>query len=280
MKRCVSFSCLYIQQLQFLLDSRPPNCERMKAMTNITPVVSYGLCCGCGTCAGVCPSDAITMTITQKGIYVPKVKEEKCVDCHLCIDSCPGHSVDFGILRQEIFGTPPENKNVGNFLKCYVGHSNNREIRYASSAGGLATELLIFALESGKIDGALVTRMQKGNPTEPETFVARTKEEIISASKSKYCPVAANSSLKMIMREKGRFASVGLPCHIHGLRKAERVSKALSGKIVLHIGLLCSHMTSFQGVEFLLGKLGIRLKDVTEISFRGKGWPGSMMIQV
>ena len=125
------------------------------------------------------------------------------------------------------------------------------------------------------------TLIKKGFPQNKlQILGAGIEFEKISASKSKYCPVAANSSLKMIMREKGRFASVGLPCHIHGLRKAERVSRALSGKIVLHIGLLCSHITSFQGVEFLLGKLGIRLKDVTEISFRGKGWPGSMMIQV
>jgi coenzyme F420 hydrogenase subunit beta len=120
--------------------------------------------------------------------------------------------------------------------------------------------------------------MNKLNPTVPETFIARTKEDVIAASKSKYCPVAANVGLKEILREQGRFAVVGLPCHIHGVRKAESVSKALSSKIVLHVGLLCSHMTSFIGMKFLLRKLGVRLTDVTRIDYRGSGWPGSMSI--
>jgi coenzyme F420 hydrogenase subunit beta len=46
-----------------------------------------------------------------------------------------------------------------------------------------------FALEEGIIDGALVTRMKKDRPLEPEPFIARTREEIIEASKSKYCGV-------------------------------------------------------------------------------------------
>lgn len=248
-------------------------------MANIKPIVKYGLCCGCGTCAGICPTNAITMTITKQGIYEPSIEEDKCINCNKCVESCPGHSVDFKNLRLQIFGTPPTNHYVGNFLKVYIGHSNDRKLGYDSSSGGLATQLLIFALEKGMIDGALVTRMQKENPTRPETFLARTKEEVISASKSKYCPVAANESLKTILKEKGRYASVGLPCHIHGLRKAEKISRSLNDKIVLHIGLLCSHMTSFQGMEFLLKKLGIKMNDVTNIAYRGKGWPGSMTIE-
>jgi len=53
---------------------------------------------------------------------------------------------------------------------------------------GVVTQLLIFLLEKGIIDGALVVRMREDQPLEPEPFIARTKEEIISTSKFKYCP--------------------------------------------------------------------------------------------
>lgn len=53
----------------------------------------------------------------------------------------------------------------------------------------MVSALLIFALEQGIIDGALVTKMSENNPLEPQPFIARTREEIISAAKSKYCPV-------------------------------------------------------------------------------------------
>ena len=49
--------------------------------------------------------------------------------------------------------------------------------------------------------------------------------EPVSATKSKYCPVPANVRIKKILRRNGKFAVVGLPCHIHGVRKAEMLNK-------------------------------------------------------
>jgi coenzyme F420 hydrogenase subunit beta len=245
----------------------------------IAQVAQGGLCCGCGTCAGVCPTEAIRMNVSQ-GLYVPEIEDEKCSRCRVCIESCPGHSVDFKALCSKIFGGQPENTLLGNYLGCYIGHSTDDEIRYNSSSGGIVTQLLIFALENNFIDGALVTRMRKDNPLEPEAFIARTREEVISASKSKYCPVAANIGLRQILKENGRFAVVGLPCHIHGVRKAERVFKLLDRRIVLHIGLLCSHMVNFAGTDLLLEKMRIKKEQVRKLNYRGKGWPGSMSVEV
>ena len=246
-------------------------------MPTISKVVVLGLCCGCGTCAGVCPTEAIGMQVSS-GIYQPKIDAERCNSCGLCIKSCPGHSVDFESLNSSVFGQQPTNSRVGNHLSCYVGHSLNEAIRYNSASGGLATQLLVFAFEKGLIDGALVTRMSRDNPLIPEVFVARTVEEVIAASKTKYCPVAVNTGLRQIFKEEGRYAVVGLPCHIHGVRKAEQVFKVLRKRIVLHIGLLCSHMVRFEGVDLLIDKLHIQKGSINELNFRGEGWPGSMSI--
>lgn len=245
----------------------------------VARVAENDLCCSCGTCAAVCPTEAIRMKVSR-GLFLPEINSQKCNSCQLCIESCPGHSVDFEALNSKIFGQQPQNSSLGNYLKCYVGHSTNDAIRYNSASGGIVTQLLISALENNVIDGALVTRMRHDNPLESEAFIARTKEEIISASKSKYCPVAANTSLRQILKEKGRYAVVGLPCHIHGIRKAEKIFKVLEERIVLHIGLLCSHMVNFTGTEFILEKKRIKKKHVKKLSYRGKGWPGAMSIQL
>ena len=128
------------------------------------------------------------------------------------------------------------NIHIGNYLKCYLGHSTDYDIRFNSSSGGLITQLLIFALEEGIITGALVTRMKKDKPLEPEPFIARTKKEILDAMGSKYCPVPANIALKEILKSKEgeKFAVVGLACHIHGIRKAEQIYASLKKKIILH----------------------------------------------
>jgi coenzyme F420 hydrogenase subunit beta len=184
----------------------------------------------------------------------------------------------------EIFGKEPENFLIGNYLNCYVGNSTDYDIRYNSASGGLITQLLIFALEEGIIDGALVTRMKKDKPLEPEPFIARTKDEIIEASESKYCPVPANVEVKEILNSKEgeKFAVVGLPCHIHGIRKAEQINKKLKQKIVLHLGLFCnSYGVNFLATEYVLQKLNILKEDVIKIDYRkGDFPPGTMSIRL
>jgi len=239
------------------------------------------LCTGCGTCSAICPKDAIQMTIDRyRGIYSPKINASKCNKCGICYKICPGVEVNFKELSMEIFGEYPENKLIGNYAKCYIGYSNDPTIRYNSTSGGVITQLLIFALEEKIIDGALVTRMKKDNPLEPEPFIARTAKEIIKASNSKYCPVPANIALSKVAlsKEGERFAVVGLPCHIHGIRKAERINEKLKNKIVLHIGIFCNHAPNFLATEYMLEKVKINTTDVEELRYREKGWPGKMNI--
>jgi coenzyme F420 hydrogenase subunit beta len=204
----------------------------------------------------------------------------RCTGCGLCLRACPGHSVDFKALSLEIFGKAATDIRLGNYQGCYLGHSSDYAVRYNAASGGVITALLLFALEKGLIDGALVTRMRKDRPLEPESFIARTREEIIDASKSKYCPVPANIALKEILasKEGAKFAVVGLPCHIQGIRKAESCNKNLKEKIVLHLGLFCSHTDTFFATEFLLSSLGLNSQDVATINYRGEGWPGSLSI--
>jgi coenzyme F420 hydrogenase subunit beta len=144
----------------------------------------------------------------------------------------------------------------------------------------MITQLLVFALEEGIIDGALVTKMDKEKPLEPYPFIARTREEILEASRSKYCPVPANVALREIMRKDGKYAVVGLPCHIHGLRKAEQLSRKLRERIIVHFGLFCSHNDSFLMTRYLLYRLRVEANDIARIDYRGKGWPGMLSIRL
>jgi coenzyme F420 hydrogenase subunit beta len=253
----------------------------MNENKTIAQVVKDDLCTGCGTCVSLCPEEAIEMVINEKkGIYVPELKEEKCSDCGTCYKVCPGHEVDFKQLNLEIFGKEPEDILIGNYQNCYVGHATDYDIRYNSASGGLVTALLIYMLEEGIIDGALVTRMRKDKPLEPEPFIARTKEEIIEASKSKYCPVPANVTLREILEVDGRYAVVGLPCHIHGLRKAQRVNKKLRERVVVCLGIFCAHTDSFLATKFILNVYGVNNEDLKRIEYRGRGWPGSMLVEL
>ncbi|MCL2172298.1 MAG: Coenzyme F420 hydrogenase/dehydrogenase, beta subunit C-terminal domain [Candidatus Bathyarchaeota archaeon] len=243
-------------------------------------VVETGLCLGCGTCAGICPSRSIEIVSNSKGELEASIIG-LCVNCGNCLKVCPGSNVNVVQLNNSFMDREGKyDPLIGTYSQCYIGYAQDSTIRAKGSSGGLVTSLLISALESGFIDGAIVTKMNELEPTKPKVFIAKTVEEIVSAQTSKYCPVATNIMLREVLQKEGRYAVVGLPCQIQGIRKAERVNSVLRKRIVLHIGLLCSHSVNFHGFEYLLGQMGVKISDISEFTHRGNGWPGVMTIRL
>ena len=61
------------------------------------------LCTGCGTCAGMCPQNAINIVIDEKkGIHLPRIDSEKCNKCGICYKVCPGDGVDIDSLNRKL----------------------------------------------------------------------------------------------------------------------------------------------------------------------------------
>jgi len=251
---------------------------KTKIIQHIKKVVNSGLCTGCGTCVGLCPEKALKMEVTREGRYIPKMASNNCRECYLCREVCPAINENFKELNQFIFNKKPDNRLMGNFIDCYKGYSANSTIRWSATSGGLITSLLLFLLKKQLIDGALLTRINKDNPLKAEPFIARTEHDILSAMGSKYVPVPLNQLLNQILSEEGKFAVVGLPCHIQGIRRAEFKIRALRNKIVYHFGLVCSRTMNFHGVDYLLDKMGISPNEIVELKYRGNGWPSGIKV--
>jgi coenzyme F420 hydrogenase subunit beta len=122
--------------------------------------------------------------------------------------------------------------------------------------------------------------MSPASPLEPVSLLARTEHEVLPAMGSKYCSVATNSRLADVMAGNDRVAVVGLPCHIHGVRKAQRSIPQLKEKVVLCISLFCGMVQTLQGTLVLLKSRGIHPEEVIEIRYRGSGWPGSLQVSL
>lgn len=242
---------------------------------NISPIVKHDLCTQCGTCIGMCPTDAITLKQDPKKGLLPVVDENKCTDCGICLKVCPGEELDLNQMNRDLFGKVPDDELYGNYLNVYTAYAKNEEIRYNGASGGVATAILDALLKSGHITGAVVVRMSHERPLEPDVFVARNTEELISAQQSKYLPVPMNVAIKDILADKnGKYAIVGLPCHFHGLRLAENIKKRLKERIVLRMGLFCGFNPTLSSTKYLLRRAGVKDFDqIQNIKYRDGDWP-------
>jgi len=250
-----------------------------KGERTIQEIVRQNLCIGCGTCAVLCPKNALKIVeCPETGTYQPQLDDSKCNRCGICLKTCPGIEADFNKLNLITFDQRLKYPFVGNFLKCYSGHATDQSVRFKSTSGGLIPALAMFALEIGLADGVLTTRANPEKPLRPHSFVARTKEEVMSAVGSKYCPVPANSALDDILENQGRYIVVGLPCHVQGVRKAQALNKELKDRIPLVFGIVCNHAPTFHAIAYLLKKCKIPEDKIAKLEYRSKGWPGGINI--
>ncbi len=243
---------------------------------DISEVVRNRWCTGCGTCVAFCPANALEIEYTSDGRYVPALDEGTCTNCGLCMELCPAANENFKELNEFVFDKVPNDVLLGNFINCYTGYSTDSDVRFRATSGGMITSLLLFLLREKMIDGAVLTRLKKNEPLKAEPFIARSEEDVISGMGSKYVPVPLNTILDKVMSEEGKFAVVGLPCHLHGIRRAEMKIPKLREKIIYHFGLTCSRTISFLGVDFVLRRMGITPGEIVELKYRGDGWPGGL----
>jgi len=160
---------------------------------------------------------------SMKGMILPEVDISKCTSCGLCVKVCP-------ILNIE------GPKDQFETLSTGIFYATDSTLFEASSSGGAVGAILQYLFENDKIDCAVVTGIT-GIYAQPR--IIRSSDEISKIQGSKYQPVALNTILSEI--EKGdRFALVGLPCHIDGLKRLKRYNKQLREGLVVTIGIYCT----------------------------------------
>lgn len=240
-----------------------------------------GLCMQCGTCAAVCPPRAITLDWDVADGYRVAIDRERCTDCGTCLEVCPGPGLDFrpGAWWRERNAGAATRDFLGPWRRLWFGWAANPEIRHAGASGGVATALLAGLLEEGQADAVLAVGMSDERPLQAVGAVCRSPAAVAACRGSKYDVVAVNTLLRTVLDEPGRYVLVGLPCHIQGLRLAQRRFRRLRERVVLALGIFCGLTAEPRATEVAALQAGLDPAGLASVSYRGPGWPGGMRLE-
>jgi coenzyme F420 hydrogenase subunit beta len=255
-------------------------------------VVTSGLCTGCAGCVVACPHDVLGYDDgggpgperpSERGSYKPFHLEEEggpggCGHgdrgCTSCTRACPRFRTWESDIDTHLFGRSRKTEEVDGISKDIIlARAADPEILEKGQDGGLVSAILLWALDHGYIDAALVSYLEgDGTTWKAVPGVARTREEILAAAGSRYT-YSANTMAYAEAVEKGaeKLALVGMSCQssvppVMTVRKAGKPAR----RFTLNIGLLCSKTFDDAIFEELLeAKYGLRKQDMVKMNIKG-----------
>ena len=245
-------------------------------------VVTTGLCTGCAGCVIACPHDVLGYDDTE-GRYKPIQIEDyggprDCShgekSCTSCTRACPR----FRSWEEEadtfLFGRPREEAEVSGISKDVLLARAKDPVTFEKGQdGGLVSAMLIWALEHGEIDAALVSYLEgDGSTWKAMPGVARTREDVLRGAGSRYT-YSSNTLAYTEAVESGaeKIALVGMGCQssIPAIMSARKAGK-VGGRIALTIGLLCSK--TFDDAifpELFEARYGLKREDMVKMNIKG-----------
>ncbi len=224
-------------------------------------VESNKICCGCGICESLCPTNAIRMEKDTFGFMLPKADESKCIGCTVCNNRCPMGS--------------EEAKNE--FSQKYYAAVSRDHVSLKDSASGGA--FFVFAKkiieEGGVVFGCILDDEQM-----PIITYAERIETLKKMQGSKYVEAEAKESFseaKRFLDEGRRVLYSGTPCKVAALRQYlnKEYDKLVCCEIICHG--VASRELFRDYLDYLSRKLGGR---IISVSFRDKkkGWGNLLKI--
>jgi len=252
-----------------------------QSLESLKRVMSSDLCTRCGSCVGL--SEGRIIFIDREGSYTPEVIDEISEEhAARLLYACPGHSFDFPHFRNLFFNDSKDfHLYTGPVNSVSVGFCTDEDIRLRGASGGILSAILIWLLEKGRIDGAVVTGMSDEQPWLTKPFIATSREEILSAAQSKYIITSVNEILPEIQEFKGTLAYVGLPPQVQSIRKLQAIDDPSVRNIKYVLGPFYGNTLHFSSVKSFLRSYNIRdYHNIRKLYFRHGEWPGNMRVEM
>ena len=233
-------------------------------------VIKNGFCIGCGICATK-EKSAYQMNFDNYGMYVAH-KIPNSFDLNEINESCPFSSqTNEDDIADLVFDSQnnKRNEHIGVYQNLYAGFVNDNEYRLTSSSGGLVSWMLETLLSNKLVDAVIHVKQTENKTALFEYTISNTIEEIREGKKSRYYPVEMSKVLDKIRGDSKRYAVVGLPCFIKGLRLLKLKDKQYSN-ILFCIGINCGQLKSKYFSNLFAAQSKVSSSSLQGIDFRVK----------
>jgi len=250
---------------------------RLSVINNIDDVVSRQLCCGCGACAYIDPESIEIVDVLDHGRrpICSKSSSSNPMLAKELIDVCPGVGLEHTFDRKDADYNGTLMPGWGPVLEVWEGFATDETLRFSGSSGGAASAISLACIETANMHGVLHIKARSDAPIFNETVLSTTRNEILSATGSRYSPASPCDGLQLIEDAPAVCVFIGKPCDVAAANNAAKLRPRLAEKIGLTIAFFCAGTPTTIATINLLRKMGIEDPTaVTELRYRGNGWPG------
>jgi len=239
----------------------------------IGKIIHNNTCAGCGLCQSILSNTKVT--IDDNGFYRPNIGIEKLSlkENKILSESCPAL-----IVKGDKNSAPINDYLWGDMFSCIIGSSKDNVIRSEASSGGAISSILIFLLESKKVDAVLHIGVSQTQPHINELKISTTRQEIINNSNSRYSPSAPLIDIIENIKGYQKYAFVGKPCDIAALRQYSKFNTDVKNKIKYYISFFCAGVPSLNATVDIVTAMDLEMSDVKNLYYRKDGWPGYFKI--
>ena len=249
-----------------------------RAIRTVKDVAEWGLCTGCGVCRAVCRNGAVSLVDIEEIGIRPVVDGKRCADCGECVSVCPGVGVDSSAVDRGEKDSVRSGGLLGPVLEVWEGWAEDEEIRRFGSSGGVLSALSLYLLEREGAAFVLHTGADPENPWKSRSFRSRTREELIERAGSRYAPAAPCAEADLIAGADGPCVFVGKPCDAAAIAMLRRKDPAVDRNLAAVLTFFCAGTPSTRATVDLLTRLGVEKEKLSDLKYRGDGWPGRLRI--
>lgn len=222
-------------------------------------------CCGCQSCAAICPMRAIEMAPDENGFVFPKIHKENCIGCQACVSACG--------LHQRI-GRQTEGP--------WYAAAGRGDVAQSASAGVFVSLAREIIAQGGVTFGAAYQLLDDGIHV---CHVEASEEHgLTKLQNSRYVQSAAGPCFSQVKRELVKGKTVlfcGTPCQVAGLKAF--LGKEKPWPTLYTADLVCHGVPSEQMFrDWVASEESRKGKKITDVRFRCKrdGWGHSLLMLV